>query len=739
MAKLSPEQMAQVAKAYLDTNPTRDFSENDLVEKIGKAVAAGNYSVAIVEANRLKDELRGIKRFVCKKPLGDEVDVVIRDARQQDESHGNIYPDFMEFGLNFVRAAIAVLSVHSRLTSYEERFFKLMASNFVESIALCKEPQQELESFVSSLVAHVASTTKLKLSKVAKQMMVAKDFVNLEDKSVHYLTLYATREASSLTAGQTYFMADLAYYELTQEQQDEIKERYSKCKDPKSGKTKGGWFRHLPRWQQKLLDLYVPLLLEGQRVIPTPLRYYVPGVRNFGRQVSGYKENSASHFTVSLDTFRSGALSHLGPSSRENIRLTKQNAAQVKACNEGHGFTKIGICDTDNHAHIDSKVVKTTRKVAKHEDYDYANYSINPFRKLMRRVSHGGHKQVAHLREELEKINDPDIKNQLEGILTFLKEPKARHKEFSTHFATLKELKPQLNRVDGRYQALYAGLMYSYLLYMTDKESAGNNRNFHIATYMGLMNYYSRQAGFTKKISIISCLSGKDRSRQIMLSMIAHTLFYEFKGHFPGVPLAEEDKPLFNALFRDAVKCYHQQTMAGSPWTSIACMGLKIGIRKPPKAWDQTLYKELALPTCMYNSLMPKLAHKSLNLDTFYEPSKLSRGAVVDELTAQIRRTKRNIQLAHRLLRVDKWLYSRRIASNKVAKLEKAVLILQDGHCDKAKANAELEHLLQSLGWETKGSLFRRGKSYHQVEALQKQVEKMPEFSVVASMVASAA
>ncbi len=720
MPRIKSTEMADLLSAYLLRHFAPPVIEKDLEQQMLDALLMGDYSLAIRKADDYRASLYQIQKIQI--PRDGDLDIILFDTRGMVDLYKEPYADYLRIGVNYIRAALALCRIEKKSNPAIAKQLNNLILSYYHTLRESESLTEDVKEFNWYLIQLVSSHLKLDKDEVKKRLLRAKDYVNLEDPSYHYAVI-----GNDGTGKQkrTYFVADIGLYQLTNEQRQEIKERKNYYKFVENSKTskkkqvlKKNWYNTRPWWIRKLIDNHVDYILNENHVIPTQLRKDFPGVRNGGLQVNGYCNNGQFH--IELEIYHSGTVAHLGKNYRENLRVSALNRDQLNALTGGHGVSMLTLNDERNMFHEDRPVVKYTHKVMVGDDFDHTNLPPNPLRRVAPNIYDGINAQLSKVADCLNALIPNH--NQNEGkatncgnIIAFLKmeRPKYRGNDIRAQDALngLKDLKHELGK---NHQLFYAAIICRKLIRKNLKLKDSENLNRQIATFTCIVNYLLKEShGENVSTIVLACLSGKDRTREILLNAVLFQKMYTLTETYPyeSYPKLFESvkhKQIFKTLLKNLVANGFQQYLAGSERTSLGCTGLKSGMRKLPRSYPRQYAKPLHRITAGYNSSFPA---ERKNKSEFYKPKVPSIQSFLVALENKRKHLVERRSKAHKNLAM--LFYSKGVSYSKIRCLDRAINRIRRGDVKTEQQAKKLAHeLTQAMENTVKGSLYRKGETY---------------------------
>lgn len=727
MPRITPRDLVYELSNYLRhgqlPQPEIDYEEAMLL-----ALEKQDYSTVIRLADDHYAQLQNVKKI--KINGNDDLDIIVFDTRQIRDIEEQPYSDYLRIAVNYVRAALVLCETQGKLTDdYQEKMNNLVISLY-HSLKVSKKPNSDLNAYNWYLRKYLAEQLGISSKQAQKRLQRAKDYVNLGDPSYHYCVIGIDKLNKKSVP---YFIADIGIgtEELTDEQRNEIEQRkhHLKLKQNELERTQQlvaveNWYYARPLWVQKLIDYFTPNLLDENHVIPTQLRDDIPGIRNAALQVNGYYNEDKEQFDIDMEVFHSGATTFLGDNRKENARLTKQNRDQLNIATGGHGILKLTLNDEYNIFHIDKDVVNYTNKVMDGEEFIHANIAPNPLRRITPNISDGINEQLDTVIEHLDELL-PGAKYQdcRETLVDFLSRKTTKLSGIDARAdGAIKKVRAIQNDISPKnYQLIYAAVMCRSFMRRNSKFYDPENLNLHISTMACIVNHQLRRSNILYKTLVLACLSGKDRTREVLLNVVTYQKFYKAKGYYPYENYPEmflnpSHQDTFSAIYKELVNSGFQQYLAGSERTSLGCTGLKSGLRKPPKSYPSALDKNLRRKTSMYNSSLPTKKNGPV-----YHP----RVPCLESVLMQLEYTKKHLE-KRRTQATRSWgmfFYSQRIVSQRIDYLGQAIDKIKSGEISDERSLQELLRQLKNKNADVvKGTLHSRGETYEITKQLYYEV-----------------
>lgn len=722
MPRIESEELVDILTDYIQNPPEPPHPDADPEQEVVDALLKRDYSEAIKRANDHRNGLLNIKKTKISGKVLDDLDIIIFDTREMKKGFEEPYSDYLRIATNYIRAAQALFRIERRLDDTIEQQLNQMIVSYYHTIRESRDFKKDFKEFNWYLINFVASRLGYSFDEMKERLLLTKDYVNLEDPSNHYVTISNDKIKEK---EHIHFSADLGLYELTDDQKREIKNRgtsYKIVEDPLTRKKRRvdtkNWYNTRPRWIRRLMDYYVPRILNEKHVMPTQLRRDFPVGLNAGLQVDGYYDNDMGEFSIDLDIFHSGSLAHFGTDHKENMRVAALKRDQLNALTGDHGVLNLTLCDEMNIFHVDRQAVQDTHEVLKEEEFDHANLPPNPMRRVSPNIYSGINNLLSVVADDIRneiafQINGNGV--NIRAIADFLEMKKKKFygedKKAKTALDLVKELKDVLG---DRYELVYAAIICRQLIRKNLKLKDSENLNRQIATFVCIINSLLRKDEQREvKTLILSCLAGKDRTREILINatlfkkMYVHTGVYPYEG-YPEFLSSKDHKQLFELLLKNIVATGPHQQLAGCERTSIACTGLKSGFRKLPSSYPRKHAEPLHRATAMFNSLIPAIRQ---NKSPFYQPRIASVQSLLVALEAKRTHLIARRAKAHKTLSM--LFYSKGVCDRKIHCIESAIAEIRSGNVKTDKQAKDLSRQLASaLKRTVEGTLYRRGETF---------------------------
>lgn len=512
------EQFAEFISNSLYLIDTEDHKNNNNahpLDEINQAILDRKYSRAIL----LLDSYIDFKQKIKWHFPGEfrQHAVLLRDARGCNAPNQFDPEHYTKMGLNAVLAAIDLLTT-STVGDIPEALHEAAYSFFLQTIN--QKKKEDVLKIVKLFDGHLATIIrpylKIPLEEVKARLSIAKEFTLLREPSKHIATVFYLEKGQKITV----FHAELAETRLTEKLKEEYQNRAIRT-----------WYKILPDWIKKLVDLYTPIILEENRVIPTQLREILINLRNFYQLILIVQHESKPKVLLS-GIYHSGTIAYLGKNPAENKRIGVLHGEQLKELTNSQDILAVTLNTAINILGNDKKILDDSAYIIGVLEGHYANLPLNSVRVFAANNNSGIEELlkivnkviVSDLREQLRLLSQDSYTEFLNKLNGYLCEGKQENLEY--YRQNLDEIvkiliskksddfSKQID-LDRKLRILKLSLEIRYLISNNKVPYDPNNRNLKIGASLNLL---VSQLRYYYKIAInSSCESGKDRTGILML------------------------------------------------------------------------------------------------------------------------------------------------------------------------------------------------------------------------------
>lgn len=583
-----------------------EHDPNILLEKILEGIQKRDYTTTLKWALCRRDHTYGIHTEFRPTQNGSG-DVIVRDARTANGfSPKGFDPHALAMiAISYTRAVQNLLDLELGANIPDYISNELSATLRAVIIDITKKPQEaqrELARFTTYLVQLLAQELNVPPKMAEKRLVVAKDFFNLEKPSSHIVTISQYQETASTS--RTLVEIDTPLTNLT----PELTEEYRNYQDKP-------WYKKMAKWEKNLIDYAAPKILEGNRVLPTQLRGYLPGLRMAYLSSYGYA-TEGKPFELVGENLNNGMLLFRSKSKACNQRIAKFNVNQLaEHATRYNGKAKKMMFMSLNAKYIHHKgehsIVQDSHTILNDDKHVHTNLCINDFRLFTPNTYQGVERQLyevvnLHLLAEIAEPIKADT-NAIRDYISPLSKGdridatkvsgKTIQKQFETVLALLKNNKDAYNRIDSN---LYP-MLYSAIVCRRDlKQNAKNlrdpeNRNLNIAAHTILINQRLHAIKDHVPFATVAngCQSNKDRGGILLYRL--KSLGFAF--------MYDEPEEHLDQISDVLSKSGHTQLRAGLEGGSLGAFCIKKSTHGAfPKMLDETIKNRLMHKEATLNS-----------------------------------------------------------------------------------------------------------------------------------------
>lgn len=532
-----------------------------------------DYSAAIKQLHELRDTKNGI---LWKENSHDGV--VVRDARAQDSSPVNGSEAFQIMALNYARASHVLLEEALKRGDIDVEEQKSAAEKITRqtydiysTLATSNHQEEDFKKHNAALLDSLAEGLGVEHKVASKQLNVAKDYMNFEDRHVHSVTLSTVKHD-----GERYTIceAETMMLGMTDSQKAEMENRKDKS-----------WYKEQSPAERSLTDRYAEQISDGKHTIPTQLRG-IPGIRNAYTKTTAIAKEGEKLEVVHEGHHSGTVASQAKGGKEEQQRIADQNVEQLAEI-IGKPIHMVTLNSPNNPTGNDKAIVEQTGKAT---GGHHTNLAFNFARRIV------GANKMNGLDETFKAVSDHAKDLGQEAIASYV-----------SGKGSLKAAQAELESVEGSSKRMFAAAINASqnirqnsslrtLFGVFDSE----NRNLTIASELSIVRHEMRDEVHQEKFKdvpeeVSACQSGKDRNGMKLFNQSAEAV---------GRALtAKTSKPVAMEEVRDAMSnAGHTQNQAGNQGGTLGCYGIKGDTRGAiPESFSATQKDTLVQKTASYN------------------------------------------------------------------------------------------------------------------------------------------